>query len=227
MSVMIYGEVVGIPVTGLATTVPVGNANANTAVTSLEFARQLSGATGYTGFRVHLTRDAVASDVVRAIQALTGDRRDVTVVDLSEMQAAQESINLQFSILLYGLVAVVSLIGALNIVNTITTNLIIRVREFGTLRAVGMSGAQMRAMVRIEAVLYGIWAWVGGAAVGVLLTRLMYNNVNTLQAIPWHFPWGSLIAAVVAVVGVSVLSAAAPMKRIGGMNIVESIRMTE
>jgi putative ABC transport system permease protein len=149
------------------------------------------------------------------------------VVDLSEMQASQEGIRLQFSILLYGLVAVVSLIGALNIVNTITTNLIIRIREFGTLRAVGMSGVQIRAMVRIEAVLYGIWAWVGGSVVGVALTRLMFNNVNSLQEIPWNFPWLSLFAAIAAVLIITMVSAAAPMKRIGAMNIVESIRMTE
>ncbi len=227
MTLVIDGQGAELPVTGVAATLPVGNANADTAVTSLDSARELSGAGGYTSFRVRLTRDAVAADVVRAIQALTGERSDVVVVDLSEMQDTQEAIRLQFSILLYGLVAVVSLIGALNIVNTITTNLIIRIREFGTLRAVGMSGVQMRAMVRIEAVLYGIWAWVGGAAVGVLLTRLMFNNVNSLQAIPWNFPWESLVAAFMAVVGISVLSAAAPMKRIGAMNIVESIRMTE
>jgi putative ABC transport system permease protein len=227
MNVMIDGEAVALPVAGLASTLPVGNDNADTAVTSPELARELSGAGGYTGFRVHLSRDAVAADAVRAIQALTGDRSDVVVVDLSEMQAAQEGIRLQFSILLYGLVAVVSLIGALNIVNTITTNLIIRIREFGTLRAVGMSGVQMRAMVRIEAVLYGIWAWVGGAAVGVLLTRLMFNNVNSLQAIPWNFPWLSIFAAIAAVLIITMVSAAAPMKRIGAMNIVESIRMTE
>ena len=227
MKLVINEQAVELPVVGVTTVLPEGNASPDTAVTTLELARELSGAGGYTGFRVHLTRDAVAADAVRAIQALAGDRPDVVVLDLSEMQAAQEGIRLQFSILLYGLVAVVSLIGALNIVNTITTNLIIRIREFGTLRAVGMSGVQMRAMVRIEAVLYGIWAWLGGSVIGVALTRLMFNNVNSLQEIPWNFPWLSLFAAIAAVLIITMVSAAVPMKRIGAMNIVESIRMTE
>jgi ABC-type antimicrobial peptide transport system permease subunit len=55
----------------------------------------------------------------------------------------------------------------------------------------------------------------------------MFNNVNSLQAIPWNFPWLSIFAAIAAVLIITMVSAAAPMKRIGAMNIVESIRMTE
>jgi len=224
----VVGErVVELPVVGLADTLPAGNYNSATAVAAIATSRELGGKEGYSGLEVNVSSDVPPDELARSIEAVLGDRDDVFAYDMSAVDESGEQIGLQMSILLYGLVAVVSLIGALNIVNTITTNLILRVREFGTLRAVGMSVAQMRAMVRIESVLYGLWAVAGGGAVGMALTRSMFNSVTQLQAIAWQAPWGSLAISVVMVVGISLLSAAVPLRRISRMNIVESIRTAE
>jgi putative ABC transport system permease protein len=224
---VIGDRVAELPVVGIADTLPAGNYNAGTAVAAIDTVRELADRAGFTGLEVDTAAQASTSDLTRSIEALLGNRSDVFAYDMSSVEASGEQISLQMSILLYGLVAVVSLIGALNIVNTITTNLILRVREFGTLRAVGMSMRQMRKMVRVESVLYGLWAVAGGGAVGVALTRLMFNSMNQLQAIPWQPPWVSLGASLVMVIGISLLSASVPMRRIAGMNIVESIRTTE
>jgi putative ABC transport system permease protein len=228
----VVGErVVELPVVGLADNLPAGNYNSDTAIAAIDTVRELTGKDGFTGLEVdassELAGDQSGGELARSIEAVLGNRGDVFAYDMSAVEESGEQIGLQMSILLYGLVAVVSLIGALNIVNTITTNLILRVREFGTLRAVGMSVRQMRGMVRIESVLYGLWAVSGGGAVGVALTRLIYNNVMNLQPIAWQPPWGSLAISVVMVVGISLLSAAVPMGRISEMDIVESIRTAE
>ncbi len=224
----VVGErVVELPVVGLADSLPAGNYNSGTAVASIETVRRLTNSDGFTRLEVDTSSDASSEDVARSIEAVLGNRSDVFAYDMGAVEESGEQINLQMSILLYGLVAVVSLIGALNIVNTITTNLILRVREFGTLRAVGMSTSQMRGMVRIESVLYGLWAVAGGGVVGVALTRMMFNSVMQLQAIAWQPPWGSLAVSLVMVVSITLLSAAVPMRRISEMNIVESIRTVE
>lgn len=217
-------RLVELPVAGVADSLPVGNENSLTLVTTVDVARRIAGSGGYTGLEVFVDSDADRDGMIRAIEAVLGNRQDVFAFDMGSVAESGEQINLQMSILLYGMVAVVGLIGALNIVNTITTNLVLRIREFGMLRAVGMSGLQMRGMIRIEAVLYGAWAVVGGGAVGVGLIRLMFRNVIELQAIPWQFPWASLLASAVVAVGLCLLSAAVPMKRIADMNIVESIQ---
>lgn len=224
---MVDNRLVTLPVVGLADSLPEGNYNRTTIVTHIDTARDIAGTDGYTGFELELGDGARSSDVVRAVKAVTGNRPYLRVYDMSTVERYGEQIGLQMSILLYGLVAVVSLIGALNIVNTMTTNLIIRVKEFGTLRAVGMTVTQMRLMVSIEAVLYGLWAVVGGGAVGVSLVRLVFVNVAEVQAIPWEFPWLSLAVSAVAAVGLCLLSTAVPMRRIAAMNIVESIRTVE
>ena len=42
-------------------------------------------------------------------------------------------------ILIYGFVVVVSLIGSVNIINTLTTNIILRKREFAALKSIGLT----------------------------------------------------------------------------------------
>ncbi|MFD2877246.1 FtsX-like permease family protein [Paenibacillus rhizoplanae] len=44
-----------------------------------------------------------------------------------------------FSIILYGFIGVIVLIAFLNIVNTVSTNLILRTKEFAVLKAIGMT----------------------------------------------------------------------------------------
>jgi putative ABC transport system permease protein len=224
LSVVVGGRAVDLPVVGVADTLPGGNYNPGTAVAAIETVRAIAEDEGYTGLEVELVPGTDAQDVARSIEAIAGNRNDVFAFDMTTVEESGEQIGLQMSILLYGLVAVVSLIGAVNIINTITTNIILRVREFGTLRAVGMSARQMRGMVRIEAVLYGFWAVLGGGAIGVALTRMIFNNVTQVQAIAWQFPWVSVTVSTVAAVGLSLASAAIPMRRITDMSIVESIR---
>lgn len=226
-SVMINGRNVTFTAAGIADSLPAGNINNATIAAPFSFVRELAGNTGYTGLEFQAASDTDTQDIVLAIEALIGNNNDIMVIHLTSRREARTSVTKQFSILLYGLVAVVSLIGALNIINTITTNLILRTREFGTLRAVGMSGKQMRLMIRIEAFLYGFWALLGGGTVGVLLYRLMYSSVMEHQAIPWEFPWLNLLVSGLAAVLLGLFSSAVPMERITRMNIVESIRAVE
>jgi putative ABC transport system permease protein len=225
--VMLNGERIVLTAAGIADSLPPGNINHITIAAPLAYIRNLTGRDGFTGLELYVEPEADTGDIVRAAEALLEQENDVMVIDMTKQKESAASITKQFSILLYGLVAVVSLIGALNIINTIATNLILRIREFGTLRAVGMSGRQMKFMIRIEAVLYGIWALLWGGTVGVILTRLMYSNVMQIQAIPWQFPWMNLFVSGTAAVILGLFSSAVPMKRVTEMNIIESIRTIE
>ena len=75
----------------------------------------------------------------------------------------------------------------------------------------------MRGVIRIEAILYGVWAVTGGAVVGIALTRALFNNVSGLQAIPWQTPWESTVGSMATAVCLCLVSAAIPMRRITTM----------
>lgn len=71
---------------------------------------------------------------------------------------------------------VIGLIGALNYVNTITTGVIARQKELAVLRAVGMTGRQLRQMLVYEGLLYT----VGAGAVSTVLSVAAMPLIGTL-----------------------------------------------
>lgn len=227
LTVMVDEAVVELPVIGIGRELPGGNESSMAVIAAIDVVRNLAGREGYTGLEI---RSAAGTDrpvLRRTVAAVLGGEQDGTVVTANDAQAQQQSVTLQMSILLYGLVAVVAIIGALNIINTMTTSLILRTREFGTLLAVGMSAGQMRAVVRIEAVIYGLAATLVGGSIGVAATRLIYNNAASVQEIPWSFPWASLLGAAATAIAIALLAALPPTRRITDRSIVESIRGPE
>jgi ABC-type lipoprotein release transport system permease subunit len=51
--------------------------------------------------------------------------------------------------------------------------------------------------------------------------------VSRLQEIPWIAPWQQMIGACLAALLLGTLSALAPLRRIGRLSVVESIRAEE
>ena len=86
-----------------------------------------------------------------------GDMNGINVINNVKEAEEMRANNLQINILLYGFVAVVSLIGVVNIVNTITTNLILRRKEIASLSALGMTYKNIRSMILTEGILYGVY----------------------------------------------------------------------
>jgi putative ABC transport system permease protein len=227
--VVVGTQVLEISVAGYLDNLPVSVKTDSPIVlpVSEETVNRITGLRGYHSLSIEVEQSTNPDDVYRAVSAVMRMRDDVRVYNLAEAQESQRSIKLQFAVLLYGLVAVVILIGAVNIVNTITTNLILRIREFGILRAVGMSTAQLKGMVRIESFFYGLYALVAGGTIGTIISFFINWSIRRVQDIPWHFPWIELPAAFLAVVAICLLSAAVPMGRIIRMDIVKSIQTTE
>jgi putative ABC transport system permease protein len=196
-------------------------------VATEELFRSLTGKDTYTRFDIAVTQKAQSPEVADILRVVPAQAHTARVEDFSGTERARAEIALQISILLYGLVVVISLIGALNIVNTIGTSLILRVREFGMLRAVGMTDGQLRGMVALEGMLYGLYAALPGSALGLLVFWLLFSNVSRVQTIALQVPWLQIIGACVAAMAIGILSALAPLRRIGKLSVVESIRAEE
>ncbi|MER7773292.1 ABC transporter permease [Kitasatospora sp. NPDC096140] len=115
---------------------------------------------------------------------------------------------------LYGMLAVGAVIGALGIVNTLAVSVAERTREIGLLRAVGLDRGGVRRMIRLEAVtiaafgtLLGLAAGLAGAwAVGPLATGAVEHYAMAL-------PWGTLLLVCAASLVIGALAAAVPARR--------------
>jgi putative ABC transport system permease protein len=189
--------------------------------------KRITGRSGYSLLGIELSDTIEPEQAVSELEALTERSRNINVTDHQGAYRRQRDLIRQMEILFFGLVTVVSLIGMVNIVNTINTNIILRVQEFGTLRAVGMTGRQLKIMVVTEGIITVLAAVIVGSAAGIGLSRLFFSNTNTVQSIVWSIPWKSIGIAAAAAVVLGTLSSLPPFKRISRMTVVDAIRTIE
>jgi putative ABC transport system permease protein len=179
------------------------------------------GAAGADAFAVRFTPDATAADrdnLGTEARALALDP-----VGLDRIQGAiGDALDRVFGLFdALGLIAVI--IAALGIINTLTINVLERVRELGVLRAAGMTRRQVWRSVVVEAGITGIvgalLGVVAGVVVGALMVVLAGGGLPEAVAIPWS------AAAVAFVLGVSLamLAAAYPARLASGVSIVRAV----
>ncbi|MFE9634133.1 ABC transporter permease [Streptomyces sp. NPDC006463] len=127
--------------------------------------------------------------------------------------------------LVYALLALAVLIALLGIANTLTLAVYERTRELGLLRAVGQSGAQLRAMVRWESVLVAAFGTAGGLALGGVLGWVLVKASDGTSDSAFAFAVPPLQLGVVALVGVAagVLAGWRPARRAARLDILRAI----
>lgn len=102
----------------------------------------------------------------------------------------------------YGFIALMILISLVNIINTVTTGINLRRKEFAMFKSVGTTPRGFNKMICLESLLYGIKALVISIPVSILLSFLI-NKLLASGQIPFTVNI-SLYLAVVAVVFVLV-----------------------
>lgn len=150
-----------------------------------------------------------------------------SLMDMDDMARSFQQTWMVMSIFLYGFVVVISLIGCLNIINTISTNIIIRTRELSVMRAIGMGDGSVRKMVALESILHGAVAALAGSVIGTALSWLLYNSMVSAREFPWTMPWQQILIAMAGAALVAVISGFVPLKRINKGVIMEGIRGEE
>ena len=159
---------------------------------------------------------------VEDIRSLAGE--GVTVADNRMENAQVRGGYYSFALFLYGFLAVITLISVFNIINSIDMSVSARIREYGAMRAIGMSSSQMVRMVAAEAVSYVIWGILIGSAVGLFLNYKVFENLITVRwGTPWYFPAGALAVILIAVILAAAAAVRGPAKRIHEMSIVATI----
>lgn len=132
----------------------------------------------------------------------------------------------QIQLLAWGLILFVALIGLLNIVNTVYTNIHIRVTEIGMQRAIGMSAGSLFKVFLWEGAYYGMIAAVIGSIAGYICTIFVEaarTDVLQLVAVP-VIP---ILEAAVLAIAACLLATCIPLRRISKMSIVDSIETVE
>lgn len=164
-------------------------------------------------------REAVSED----IEKLISSQPLVTLKDQQDFADEQRGSIDQLLYIIYALLGLAIIIAVLGIVNTLGLSVMERTREIGLLRAVGLSRAQLRRMIRLEsiaiALLGAMLGIVLGVVSGVAIQRSLVDEGITELAIPW-LQMG-IFVVLAGVVGV--LAAVVPAWRASRMDVLEAI----
>lgn len=125
---------------------------------------------------------------------------------------------------LFDVLALVAIVvAALGIVNTLTMNVLERVREIGVLRAAGMTRRQVWRSVVVEAGITGLVGAICGVGAGILIGGLMVVLAGGRWDVATAVPWPAVGAAFGLGVVLSMLAAAYPARLASGVSIVRAV----
>ena len=99
------------------------------------------------------------------------------VTNYAVKEDTNRNMNTIMQVFSYGLIVMISLVSAANVFNTISTNIILRRREFAMLKTVGMTQKGFNKMMNYECLLYGSRALLIGLPISVGITYLIYRGL--------------------------------------------------
>ncbi len=182
----------------------------------------LTGETGYTIIDIQFENNASSEDV-KAIENLFSDNGVVFSDSLSQVQQ-QRNLYHTFAVLVYGFLSIIVAITIFHIMNTINMGVAAKMKEYGGMRAIGMSDRQLIKMIVAEAGTYAINGVIGGCIIGLPMHWVIYVSLITnIWGTAWSVPFIPLILIIAIVLFTSLLAVRGPAKRLQRMSIIENI----
>ena len=192
-----------------------------TLITSGETFTRLTGITDYSLIMIQTTSGATDEDVAAIRQIV--EENGYTMNDKRDQRTS--GTYFAFVACVYAFLGIITLVTLLNIVNSISMSVSARIKQYGSMRAVGMDGRQLSKMILAEAFTYAFWGCFIGCAIGLPFSKMMYDFLITNQFpyASWSLPVGSLAVIVLFVIAAAVLAAYSPAKRIRTISVTETI----
>jgi putative ABC transport system permease protein len=99
-----------------------------------------------------------------------------------------------------------------------------RVKRYGVMRAIGMTGAQLGRMVFVEAATYTICGCLAGLLISLPMHRLIFQMmITSTWGLAWQMPFTALAAIIAITLLSTVLSVIRPIRNLNKMNVVDII----
>lgn len=144
--------------------------------------------------------------------------------NITENMKSEKDLLLAISILLYGFITLVTLIGVTSVFNTITTSIMLRKKEFSILRSIGLSPKGFNKMIYFESFFFGMKSLLYGIPVGIFLSFLINENMNMLVENRFHLPVKAIVISIICVFVITLCTMKYATNKIKKENILDAIR---
>lgn len=126
--------------------------------------------------------------------------------------------------LFVGLLLLIIGISAIGISNTLFMNTMERVKEIGTMRALGFTKEQVRFMIISEGLFIGIAGVVAGIGYGILVIYLNSISSSAQGLLEFIIPWTSLVFAILGGILFTLLASWLPSSAASRISVKEAIQ---
>jgi len=171
----------------------------------------------------------IAPDHARAYETIR-DQLNAEGMDASRLydkaadKESQRMLVLVVRVFSYGFIILISLIAMANVFNTISTNVMLRRREFAMLKSIGLGAGGLRKMMNYECIIYGSKGLLWGLPAAVALTYAIYRVTVEVLERGFYIPWYSVAIAVGSVFAVVFATMLYAMGVIRRDNTIDALR---
>lgn len=166
--------------------------------------------------------EALSKEIVSIID--NSDEVTASYQDIGAQHRKEEQRYIMLSIFLYGFVTLILLICMANIINTISTSVSLRKREFAMIKSVGITPGKFHKMIAYETLFYGIKAILYGIPLGLLVMLWMNFIFAYSFRFDFAFPWINIVGIILGVFLILGVTMSYAICKIRNDNIVETIR---
>lgn len=191
-----------------------------TLIVSDETFKAMTGISDYSLILVKLSKSATDENV-NALQRMADSEYNWT----DNREYDNHGTYIAFIVCIYSFLVVIALVTILNIVNSISMSVSARVKQYGAMRAVGMSKDQIGSMIKAEALTYSGLGCATGLLIGLIFSKWLYGSLVTAHYAyaQWHVPVIELIVIAVFFLLSVLAGVKGPIKRLNEMSITETI----
>lgn len=211
-----------LPIAAIVSDVPFDTSNGEWIVICSE--QTFTALTGISEYRII---DVQAStDVSASIRSLIAS--DMKLLDYQKRNDEVQNGYLAMAVFVYGFLLVIAFVAFINIINTVNASISSRMNHYGVMRAVGMSGIQLKKVVRAEAAAYALTGCITGGLLGVILHRFLFVRLVTPM---WGEQWKPPLVLLAVIIGASMittlLAVLIPAKKVEQTSIINVVNASQ
>lgn len=183
------------------------------------------GMAGYTAVDIQLAGSG-SDETVSAVRSLFPP--DSSIADKRLSNSESQSSYYTGAVFIYGFLLIIALITVFNIFNSMNASVAARTRQYGVMRSIGMGAGQLYKMIAAEAFTYAVLGCVTGCVLGLPLNKMMFQFLIAGKwGTSWQLPAVSLLLIVVLCFGSAALAIRRPIRKIGKLSIVDTIKLQQ
>ena len=179
------------------------------------------------GFRYENIKDEKSvKEAAENIQRIA-EKNEFTFSDINLEYKSEEEMWNVVNVFVYGFIVMVTLIGVVNVVNTISLNILLKKKEFGALGTIGMSNNQLNKMILLEGILHGIFSSIVAGILSIPLVLLIVKMISYGFTMSNKIYWQPFVIGFTINLLVVLIASLIPLNKLKKMSLVETIRNIE